>query len=356
VSVQGDDQNDCSNASPCRTIQHAADVVDQPGSVILVDDGDYVGFHSVHDAITFRANGQNVVISSGEGGAQDNINIEGNNDVRVEGFVVRDATRTGIRVVTGSSVTVKGNRIGPNGRWGILTGFAVGVRILNNETFDSAVEHGIYVGNSDSPDDNPWICGNDSHGNQGNGIQINGDCYAGGDGMVDGALLENNHVHDNHLKGLSMISAPTIRILNNVIHDNGIDAGAGGIHLVTEPGCGDDHATSYGIVAHNTVVEPHIAAIRMNDGATGNVIFNNILISSNPAADEVGGNFISMDNLTQGDTTGLLFDTMFKPAAGSIAIDKGVASYQGENAPAVDIVGVMRPLGAGFDMGAYEVQ
>src|SRR5262245_39338268 len=50
VSMQGDDQNDCTDANPCRTIQHAADVVDQPGSVILVDDGDYVGFHSVHNA------------------------------------------------------------------------------------------------------------------------------------------------------------------------------------------------------------------------------------------------------------------------------------------------------------------
>jgi hypothetical protein len=141
-------------------------------------------------------------------------------------------------------------------------------------TFNSAEEHGIYVSNSRVPDDNPIIRGNISYGNAGSGIQLNGDCYADGDGTIEGVLIEGNRVYGNDLKGLSIISAPGARIQNNVIYENG-DA-AGGVHLVDEPGC--NKPTTAAIVVNNTINEPSMPGIQMNDGATGNIIFNNLIV------------------------------------------------------------------------------
>ena len=359
VAMNGTDNDVCSEAAPCRTLQHVANVASEPGSVVFVADGEYVGFHSIHDGITFYASGDNVAVndehswSSGQTG--DNINIENNNDIVVDGFIVRDADRAGIRVVNADNVVVRNNRVGPNGRWGIFTGFAEQVQILNNETFGSEGEHGVYVSNSDSTNDDPIIRGNRVHGNNNNGIQINGDCHAGGDGVVTGAIVEDNWVYDNGFKGLSIISAPDVLIRNNVIVDNGLRAGAGGIHLVNEPDCDPSQSTSGGVVVNNTVVEPRIAGIRMNLDATNNIIFNNLLVSSTPIADEVGGNQISSSNLSLDSTAGL-FGEDYQLVEGSSAIDAGEAQYGGVSAPAVAIDGTVRPQGDGFDVGAHEYQ
>jgi hypothetical protein len=361
VAPGGSDGNSGSAAAPWATLQHAADTV-RPGDTVLVHDGTYRGFQIETDGtasspIVFRALGPNVVVNEENPVRGDHhINVEGASYVVIEGFRVRDADVTGIRVVLARGVVVRDNVIGPNGRWGILTGFAPEVQILDNVTYGSEIEHGIYVSNSDTPDDDPVIRGNVSYGNGRNGIQLNGDCYAGGDGVIEGALIENNVVYDNTNKGLSIISAPEARIQNNVIYENGLAGGAGGIHLVDEPGCG--LPTDAAAVVNNTIVEPRIAGIRMNDGASGNVVFNNVVVSNNPIADEKGLNTVDgPSNLTRTTTAGLFVNAgnhEYHPAPGSPALDIGRATYAGRPAPAVDFLGVPRPLGAAYDAGAYE--
>jgi hypothetical protein len=113
------------------------------------------------------------------------------------------------------------------------------------------------------------------------------------------------------------------------------------------------------VVANNTIVEPRIAAIRINAGSINNVIFNNIATGRvNPIADEDGSNYIDENsNLTQIATTGLFVDDTagdYHLADTSPAIDGGVSSYQGRSAPNTDIEGSNRPEGGRYDIGAYE--
>lgn len=361
VDPDGDDANDGSSSQPWATLQHAADTV-QPGDSILVRDGTYTGFQietSGSDAqpIVFKAASPNSIINAvNPVRGNDNINVEGADYVVIEGFRVRDADRAGIRVVIARGVVVKNNVVGPNGKWGIFTGFAPEVQILDNETFDSADEHGIYVSNSDVVADNPVIRGNVSYDNNANGIQLNGDCFAGGDGLIEGAVLEDNEVHDNGFKGFSLISIENALVQNNVLYNNGLNGGAGGIHLVDEPGCG--LPTTNTVVVNNTVVEPNIAGIRINLGAMNNVIFNNLIVSDIPIADEVGGNYIDVvSNLTVSSSAGLFVDAAagdYHLASGSAAIDAGVMAFEGIDAPSDDRDGTARPQGEGLDVGAYE--
>jgi hypothetical protein len=360
VSPSGDDGNDCTNDNPCRTLQHAADVVSEPGSLVLVDNGTYDGFHTEHGGIWFRANGDNVVVNTSHewssGPTGDNINVENTDDVVVEGFVVRDADRAGIRIAGCSNVVVMNNRSGPNGVWGIFTGFAPGIRILNNETFESVDEHGIYHSNSDTPNDDFVICGNVSHHNGTNGIQLNGDCYAGGDGMLENGVLAANIVYQNGAKGFSIIAAPGVQIVNNIIYENGQEAGAGGIHLTNEPGCDDSLASHNAVIVNNTVFEPHIAALRITDAASNAIVFNNIFTGrASPVADEVGESDIDGSNIIQNGLDGLNLTSDFRLQAGSIAIDAGLESHAGIDAPNVDIDGNRRPQGSAVDVGAHEL-
>ncbi len=365
VDPGGSDANDGSAGTPWATLQHAANQV-APGDVVLVHDGTYDGFQvgtsgTAVNPIMFQAVGSNAVVNTDNPVfGNDVINLEGASYVVIDGFTVHSATRAGIRAVLATGVVIQNNTVGPNGRWGIFTGFTPDIQILNNETFGSAGEHGIYLSNSDGPNDNPIIRGNYSHGNNTNGIQLNGDCFTdnGGvtDGYIDGAILENNIIEGNQNKGFSLISVRNSTVQNNVIYNNGQSGGAGGIHLVDEPGCGNPTINT--VVMNNTVHEPNIAGIRMNDGATGNIIFNNLIVSGCTICDEVGGNFIdALSNYQAASVTGLFEDWAagnYQLAAGSPALNVGVASYQSVAAPGVDFDGGTRPVGGSYDAGAYE--
>lgn len=364
VSPSGSDGNDGSAGSPWLTLQHAADSVGA-GDEVIAAPGTYEGFHTVNGGtadspVVFRAESSGAIINSRNEDTPDNINVEGTDYVIIEGFTVSDAERAGIRVVESRGVTVRYCIIGPSGVFGILTGFAVEVQIIGNVTFGSQEQHGIYVSNSRGADDNPVVAVNESYGNGLNGIQFNGDCYMEGDGVITGAVVEGNYVHDNDAKGFSLISLSDSVIRNNLIVNNGIEAGAGGIHLVDEPGCG--LPSSRNVVVNNTIIEPRIAAIRANLGAEANVIFNNLIIStrSEPIADEDGLSLIDdVTNLVFPEATTDIFvdpaDSDYHLVETSAAVNSGTASYSGASAPSSDFDNLPRPDDSGlFDVGCFE--
>jgi len=364
ISPNGSDTANGSSSAPWRTLQHAADRL-QPGELVRVATGTYTGLHTVRSGtaskpITFLADGDSVIISGRNANTADNINIENTDYIVIDGFLSHQAQRDGIRIVNARGVTIRNNRNLDNARFGILTGWTPEIRILNNETGRNG-EHGIYVSNSRVDDDNPIVRGNHVHGNGQNGIQFNGDPNIGGDGLITGGLIEENIVHDSHWKGLSLIAASETLIRNNIFYNNGTsNAGAGGIHIVEETGV-NGNPTVYSlnnVVVNNTVVEPRIAGIRINEQNTGNIVFNNIAVSSNPIALEGSGNRVhSGSNVTAASTAGLFADPAsgdFRLVDGSPALDVGLATYEGHDAPSADISGRLRPDGAAYDAGVYE--
>lgn len=133
--------------------------------------------------------------------------------------------------------------------------------------------------------------------------------------------------------------ASNIRIYNNISYGNA----GGGVSFYTEPG---GRISDVSII-NNTVVDNQRNAIEVNtDGLSGNnPVFNNIFSGNGigGAGLKIGENFTGdaqFVNPSAGD---------YHLRAGSAAINAGVVG-----APAFDKDGKSRPLGGGFDMGAYE--
>ena len=384
VSPLGNDAGSGSETAPWRTLQKAANAV-AAGDTVIVRQGNYAGFYLTADGsadkpITFRAD-PGVVIDTRNPVTADGINLEGADYVTIEGFTVSGMPRAGIRSVINHHATIKSNRTDGNGVWGIFTGFSEDVLIEGNVASRSVQEHGIYVSNSA---DRPVIRGNTSWGNNANGIHMNGDVSMGGDGIISGALVENNIIYDNGRAGGSGINADGVqnsRIQNNLIFGNH----ASGISLYRFNGGG---GSSGNLVANNTIVGASDSrwALNIKDGSTGSTVINNILytyhsfrgsitispdslpgftsdynvVMSRFTTDD-GGSVMSLDqwrSATGQDahsivaTPGQLFvsGSDYHLSATSPALDAGTLL----GAPARDLDGNARPSGTGIDIGAYE--
>jgi|GEM_PF-1158497 len=386
VSPTGDDGNSGGESDPWQTLQKAADSVIS-GDTVIVRAGNYQGFDLWTDGtefepISFRAD-PGVIIDQPNNRTPDGINLEGADYVVIEGFTVVGMPRTGIRSVLNQGVVIRNNNLDQNGNWGILTGFSYDVLIENNIATRSVQEHGIYVSNSG---DRPIIRGNIAWGNRSCGIHMNGDATLGGDGIISGAIVENNILYDNGTGGGSAINADGVQdsvFRNNLIYNTH----ASGISLYRIDGGGP---SSSNLVVNNTILVSSSGrwALNIQHGSTGNRAVNNILLSLhasrgsiNVSSDSLTG-FVSnhnvvMNRFTLNDgssvislaawqaATGQDVNSLiaapaqvfvdfaqgdFHLAVGSPAIDAGTSAF----APAFDLEGNPRPAGAAFDIGAYE--
>jgi hypothetical protein len=373
-------------ATAWATLGRAATTV-APGDTVRVQNGTYTGFDLRRGGapglpITFVADGTGVQITA-DGPTTDGINVEGADYVILDGFVVNNRTRNGIRVVESDFVTVRNCRTGYNGERGIFTGFADDVTIAFNETHHSIDEHGIYVSNSG---DRPVIRGNVSYANRAAGIHMNGDASLGGDGLISNALVEDNLVYGNGVgggSGINMDGVTNSVIRNNLLYDNH----ASGISLYRIDGATGSTGNT---VVNNTVINAADGrwCLNINTGSTGNTVVNNILYnyhsfrgvisidaSSRPGFVSDYNSLMDRFSLDGGGSVGGLAtwrgagydahsflatpaDHFVTPGADfhllatSPAIDAGTPA----NAPPRDRDGNPRPVGAGYDLGAYERQ
>ncbi len=390
VATTGNNANNGSAGAPWRTLQFAADRV-VAGDTVIVRPGEYVGFVLGWDGPQNGTPSQRITFH-GEPGAivnqrnvhtPDGINLEGASYITIEGFTVLSLPRAGIRSVLNNHVIIRNNRGDNNGRWGILTGFSDDILIENNEMSRSQAEHGIYFGNSA---DRPIIRGNKVWGNRANGIHINSDESQGGDGIISGALIENNIIYDNGLGGGSGINCDGVQdsiIRNNLLYNNH----ASGISLYRIDG---KEGAKRNLVVNNTISMPSNGrwALNIVNGSTNTTIYNNIFFNQHSFRGAITVDAESMPGLVSdynvvmsrlsnddGNTvltlegwrsaTGQdLHSVVSTPAATflnlaqdnyhlsdtSPAIDRGTSTQ----APALDIEGNQRPSGATWDAGAYE--
>jgi parallel beta-helix repeat protein len=388
-----------------------------PGDEILVHAGTYAGARitsSGTSALPIRlaaAPGEGVVLNALSPAASHDgiVEIENFGGTigwwEIEGFEIDGAlagggmARSGIDLRDTEFVTVRGNLVYGSNRTGIFTAFSDDLLIENNESRDNC-EHGIYTSNSG---DRPVIRGNFLHGNAAAGIHMNADLSQGGDGIISGALVENNRIVGNGggIAGCGFAGGAGINmdgVVDSIVRNNLIlDEHASGIALFRIDGalCSQGNR-----ILNNTVLTAADGrwAIVMVDfdgsapaGCPNNALINNIFYSAHSfrgaiSLDEPNPpGFSSHHNLAEGvfsvddgnntltlaqwqalghgantaaipDATALaaLFQNLptgdLHLSSGSAAIDHGTVLA---DVP-TDLDGVSRPQGASHDAGAYE--
>jgi parallel beta-helix repeat protein len=368
--------------------------------------------------ITFAAQPGATINQVIPGGRKDGINIENASYITISGFTLigtanNTTSEAGIRVVGdgfdnanafSQGVVLRNNKCDQWGVWGIFTGFTNDILIENNECSRSAQQHGIYFSNSA---DRPVIRGNRVWGNAAAGIHMNGDIDTGNttlpgvDGIVTGALVEKNVIFGNGAgsaisagggAGINADGVQNSTFRNNLLYDNH----ASGITLFRTDGGGPSSGNT---VANNTVINAANArfCLLVSNGAVNNTLLDNIFFNLNTnsargsisvtsdataglvsdynfldprfAIDDVGGKTLAQWRAAtnNGDQHSLAINlaqmqALFKDyanndfslAKASPARDAGTAALNGKSAPADDLLGNARPMGPGFDVGAYE--
>jgi parallel beta-helix repeat protein len=310
VSVGGSDENAGTALKPLRTIQQAANLA-QPGDTVFVNNGIHRGFRTVRPGtaeskITFKAGGDNVIIGSPTDNATDNILIQGTDHIVIEGFIVQKAPRAGMAVIGADDCVIRGNHI---------------------------------IENADT------------------GLLLAGDCRIGGEGVLQRALVENNTFQGNAGKGLSLQSVQSSRIQNNLFHDHGREEGVAGIHITALPDC--DKPSADNVIVNNTIAEPNTTGIHLTADTTGNVVFNNIVVSKQPVLADNDKNEVDTDsNITTDDASSVFRAAVtgdFHLAGTAPGRATGRAALGKYSAPATDISGRLRPVTA-ISVGAFQAE
>jgi parallel beta-helix repeat protein len=370
------------------TIVDAAAVV-QSGDIVLIQPGTYDGGITVEtsgtagEPITFHANGPGVVIE-GSGGDRDAFFITWADYIVVDGLTIQHANRAGVRIDNSNHVTVRNCTFADNGTWGLFTDFSDYTTVENSEAYGSVDQHGIYISNSS---DFPTIRGNRLHDNNDCGLHMNGDISQGGDGIISYAVVENNIVYENGLGGGSGINMDGVTdsvVRNNLLYNNH----ASGISLYQIDGGSPSH---HNRVLNNTILMPANGRWALNIPDTeNNKLFNNIVLNDHTyrgsilIGTPVSAGFESDYNvvidrfandgegntiLTLTEWQALGYDQhsfiadpsqLFVNEAGndyhlttsSPAIDQGTVLAD----VLYDLEGKPRPVGGGYDIGAYEHQ
>jgi len=375
--------------APWQTLQFAADSVG-PGDRVTVRAGQYTGFYLTTSGtaaapIAFLAE-PGVLINEPNSVTPDGINLELVSHVVVDGFAVSGVPRAGVRAVglanqPASFVTIRNVTASNNGRWGIFTGHVDDLLIESNRTSGSVAEHGIYVSNSG---DRPIVRNNIAWSNNGSGIQLNADESQGGDGIITQAVISGNVIYDNGRGGGSGINLDGVQnslIVNNLLYQNH----ASGVSLFQIDGGGPSTGNR---LINNTIHQADDGrwAVNLQDGAADTTVLNNILVSDHSfrgAIDASGDSLLGLDSdynvviprftsddqsltlaewqsLTGGDAHSIdasVAELFVDASTGNYhlqpdapAIDMGTANM----APGVDLDGLPRPQGLGFDVGAFE--
>ena len=248
VALTGNDANQCTFASPCKSAQHAHDVVAAGGEIRMLDPGSY-GLLTITKAISILGEGHGGIAAQNgavaitiNAGASDKIHLRG---LVIEGFgsgllgirfntgaslsvqdcVVRNFFNTGVVFApTGSSqLFVIDTRVERNGSDGIsiippssgtISGTIDHVASVNNQ--GAGFDHGHTVGTATSD----FAIGNSVMSNNQFGIAVSG--LANGTSTTSAVTVWNSAVNNNQFDGLHAGGAnTTLRVTKSNITRNG---------------------------------------------------------------------------------------------------------------------------------------
>jgi serralysin len=364
VSVAGSDSAAGSQSAPLATIQAAANEV-KAGDTVIVEAGTYVGFSLSYEnpqsgtasaPITFEADPNaaagSVVIDTRNSKSATAIDLEPGSDyVTVKGFTVTNVgnteTKAGIKATGNYDQIVDNTVIGAAGIGGIFTDNA-NFAVVDNNTITGTQGtdedgHGIYVSGTCT---GVQVEDNTIDANGYHGIHLNGDASEGGIGEVIDATISGNLIYNNPGNGINGDGLVDSVIENNLIYGYT----KYGISLYTiDAGV----ASTGNTIVNNTIVGTNTMEIQ--DGATGNIAFNNILLGAAPSVDSTSSLAMS-NNVTSGSVSSLFANASggnYQLFSSSPAIGAGVASFDRASAPASDLLGDSRVSGR-YDAGAYE--
>lgn len=400
VALSGSDGASGTEAAPWRTLQHAVDHV-APGDTIVVHPGTYDGMRIENPG----APGNWITLTSAQPGSviidrpgPDNVH-DSNVELErwdtgpiaywtIEGLDVRNAPNWGIDVRGSAAepahhIKIRKNRVHHNGvataKTGIFFGFADNVTVVANNSHHNG-EHGVYLSNSG---DGFTVKDNHLHDNQRCGLHMNGDLSQGGDGVISDGVIEANWIEGNGSEGCAGINMDGVTdalIRNNVIVENH----ATGIAIFQQDG---GVCSSRIEVINNTIVQANDGRWGITVGTGGcrdltfvnNVIFTRhawrgaielpsaavpgLLSDYNVVADRFsvddGNTAISLaqwrsstgqdTHSVVGTISGTLVSATYRPALSGPAFDAGT-----ETAADQDRDRVKRPVGASWDIGAFE--
>ena len=376
-------------------IQAAADAA-QPGDTVLVYDGNYAGFvvsssGTAAAPIHFRAAGSKAVINV-DGPTGDSIVLQNVSNISVEGFYMESPGKRCVEAMGATPVApmqgllIRNNTCHASGVEGFfLSNVSGGVIELNNiinaGRGNNPGGHGISLSNAGS--DDTTLRDNIISGSSGDGMNVSGEAAGGGDGLIQGLLLEDNTISGSRLNGVGLDGVQDAVVQNNLVYANGLSAVRG---YQSAGAQGPRNLT----VANNTLLVSASGefAIKLTEDLGGHTLFNNILLSDSAGGGSVavsnrsrvsgangGVDRFSLDggvtliNLAQWQASGYDGGSFITTAAdlfvngagndyhlkaASAAIDRGRGSLAAARAPDVDLEGKNRPQGSGYDEGAFE--
>jgi len=411
VTTTGSDGASGDEHHPWRTIQHAATTM-VAGDTVLIHAGTYPEYVTpANDGspglpITFAAADGETVVVDGSGvtlpgwaglfnlhdrsyividglriehaGPNDEnagILVDGSDHITIRNCSTYDTASSGIGVWDSSDVEILGNRIElacNDGSQECLTvagtnGFLVrGNEVLNggpgsqggegidvkDGSANGIVEHnhvhhmnrlGIYVDSWDDFTHHVVVRNNVSHDNADSGMAV----AAENGGLLQDVWLYNNIIYGNRFVGITVAgwgeagaAHPIDRVwlVNNTIHDNGISWGGGIAFENTE-------ATN--IVVRNNIVSQNLSFQISDEGSgAGRVVDHNLIDGFRGDTYEIWGDApITGDPLFESTTT-----HDYHLQDGSPAVDTATPT----DAPTRDHDRGARPIGSGYDVGAFE--
>jgi parallel beta-helix repeat protein len=339
VSPTGSDSNTGTQAKPFKTINKAASVA-KAGTTVHVAAGTYSGN-----------------VSTRTSGTPTN-RIRYVSDTKWGAKIIGTGSE-GMWTNNGNYVDITGFDITGTGRLGILN-YASYTVMSNNHVHNLTVSGGC-TGSGGAGIDNATYTGSngDMIGNVIHDIGKPGSCN-GIQGLYssnNGGHIMNNIVYRVSAWGIQLWHASTNTIIaNNTVFANGAGGMGGGIVTGVGDAPGGVQLTNTKVINNIVYANPASGIVQycysgQSCIGSGNVVSNNLVYGNGSAISMKVGSatgtisadpkFVSYNPTGTGD---------YRLQSGSPAVNKGTAT----SAPASDIVGVARPKGGAYDIGAYE--